>query len=259
MDYQKIIENDFYVNPTLTGFGTLPPFLDYYISKMKVVQYNGKRPSWIPSTEKMREFLMESHWGGEYKSRSLSWVIGHNGTPLSQDSIQIDHIMTWEEIGKKLLYEYNGINAQRTPFRQLTTLPHSDGKLKKGIDYIDDPDVLKVFGPDVLYRFTNIAAIKYFHTIENLRPLPGSINSKRNNTNLTDKDLNIVHPKDINIHLLRKLAELSASVEEYTTQVVQLTQTYSDPREREIHIQMFLEKTDEIISHLYDVNRSEFI
>lgn len=259
MDYEKAIKNEFYVNPTLTSYGTLPPFLEELLSTMTVKPFNGVRPSWLPSTEYVREYLMKNHWGGDYKSRSLMWVIAHNGSPLSEDSIQIDHIIPWENIKEKLLYQYNGKNAGGTAFNQLTTLPLADGKLIKGVDYIDYPDTLPVVGPDVHYCFTNIAAIKYFHTIENLRPLPGSINSRRNNSSLTDEDLNIVHPKYINYDLLKKLAELSASVEEYTTQVVQLVQTYEDPNEREIHIETFIEKTDEIISHLYDINRSEFL
>lgn len=258
MDYKKIIQNRFYVDPTLTAFGTIPPFLTEYLSRMKIKPYTGERPNWVPSTETVREYLMEHYWGGEYKSRSLEWVIGHNGTPLSKDSIQIDHIVTWEEISEKLLYQYNGKNANGTPYAQLTTLPHLDGKLIKGVDYIDDPDALEIWGPDVKYLFTNIAAIKYFHTIENLRPLPGSINSRRNNRNLTDADLKIVHPQNINFDLLRKLAEFAAAVEEYTTQVVQLTETYTDLNEREIHSMYFIEKTDEIISHLSDINRTEF-
>jgi hypothetical protein len=164
-----------------------------------------------------------------------------------------------KNIKEKLQYQYNGENAAGTVFNQLTTLPHADGKLIKGVDYIDHPDTLAVVGPDVHYCFTNIAAIKYFHTIENLRPLPGSINSRRNNSNLTDENLNIVHPKYINYELLKKLAGLSASVEEYTTQVVQLVQMFEDPNERKIHIETFIQKTDEIISHLNDINRSEFI
>lgn len=258
MDYTKIIENEFYVNPTVTCYGTLPSFLEQHLSTIQVRPYSGERPNWLPSTEYVREYLMKKYWGGEYKSRSLMWVIGHNGSPLSQDSIQIDHIIPWDSIKKKLLYQYNGINARGTVFDHLTTLPLADGKLIKDIDFIDHPDTINVVGRDVHYCFTNIAAIKYFHTIENLRPLPGSINSRRNNINLTDQDLNIVHPKYINYDLLKKLAELSASVEEYTTQVVQLVQTYEDLNEREIHIETFIKKTDEIISHLYDINRREF-
>lgn len=259
MNYDKIILNEYYVNPTLTGYGTMPSFLNNYLSRIKIKPYAGERPMWIPSTESVREYLMQNYWGGNYKSRSLMWVIGHNGTPLSQDSLQIDHIVKWEEISEKLLYQYNGKNANRTPFAQLTTLPHYDNKLIKGIDFIDDPDTLEYWGPDVKYCFTNIAAIKYFHTIENLRPLPGSINSRRNNSTLTDQDLNIVHPRYLNIALMKVLAELSASIEEYTTQVVQLTQTYTDPNEQRIHIDSFIEKTHEITSFLYQINRSEFI
>ena len=259
MDYYKIIENDFYVNPTVTGYGTLPDFLEEFISKIKVKPYQGERPSWLPSTEKVRDYLMENYWGGNYKSRSLMWVVGHNGSPLSEDSIQIDHIIEWGKISEKLLYQYIGEKAYSTPFRQLTVLPHLDGKLIKGIDYIDDPDTIDTWGPDVKYLFTNIAAIKYFHTIENLRPLPGSINSKRNNSNLEDEDLNIVHPRYINNDLMQKLAELAASVEEYTTQVVQLVQTYEDQNDREMFINKFIDKTDEVISHLYDINSTEFL
>lgn len=258
MDYENIIKNEFYVNPTQTSYGTLPSFLEEHLSKIKIRPYNGGRPNWLPSTEVVREHLMKNHWGGNYRSRSLMWVIGHNGSPLSQDSIQIDHIIDWNKIEDKLLYQYNGKNSGGTIFNQLTTLPHADGKLVKGVDYIDHPDTVDIVGPDVHYCFTNIAAIKYFHTVENLRPLPGSINSRRNNLNLTDDNLKIVHPKYINYDLMRKLAELSASVEEYTTQVVQLVQTYENPNERKIHIETFIDKTDEIISHLYDINRSEF-
>jgi len=239
MNYNKIISNGFYVDPTSTGYGTLPSILNEHICTIKVKPYAGERPNWIPSTEDIREYLMKNYWGGDYKSRSLIWVIGHNGTPLSQDSIQIDHIVKWEEISKKLLYQYNGKNASGTPFTQLTTLPHSDNKLKKGIDYIDDPDTLETWGPDVKYCFTNIAAIKYFHTIENLRPLPGSINSRRNNLNITDEDLKIVNPANLDPNLMKELAKLSASVEEYTTQVVQLTQTYTDLDEQKIILKIY--------------------
>jgi len=260
MDYEEIIKNGFYVDPVSTSYGTIPKYVEEYLSKSKieVKPYEGVRPNWIGGAAEMRDNLMREYWGGEYMSRSLQWVIGHNGTPLSEDSIQIDHIVKWDEISEKLLYQYNGKNAKGTQFQQLITLPHIDGKLIKGIDFIDDPDVINVFGPDVLYRFTNIAAIKYFHTIENLRPLPGSINSRRNNTNLDDEDLGIIPPKDIDFELMNKLAELSASIEEYTTQVVQNFKLLENSSERTIYREQFKNKTEEIISHLRDVNRTEF-
>lgn len=258
MDYTQLEKDGYFVDPTSTGYGSLPTCLTECLSSMKVRPYAGERPMWMPSTEKVREYLMHHCWGGNYKSRSKVWVIGHNGSPLSEDSIQIDHIIPWESIKEKLLYTYCGKNAWKTPFTQLVMLPHPDGKLIKGIDYIDDPEIVPIWGEDVLYKFTNIAAIKYFHTIENLRPLPGSINSRRNNVNRTDPDLRIVHPTNIDIPLMTKLSELAASVEEYIAQVVHLTESYTDPHDRSIHIDTFMEKTNELISHLYDVNRSEF-
>lgn len=258
-DYEDIVRNEFYVNPLLTGYGTLPIFLEEYTSRMVIRRYNGERPTWIPSTEAIREYLMKKHWGYNYQSRSLMWIIGHNGSPLSEDSIQIDHIVKWSEISEKLLYEYCGPKAVGTRFAQLAALPHADGRLIKGIDYIDDPDVLAVLGEDVLYRFTNVGAIKYFHTIENLRPLPGSINSRRNNSQLSDDDLRIVHPTNIDFELMRKLAELSASTEEYISQIVHLTGTYTDKNEREIHVEQFIEKTSELINYISNVNRTEFL
>ncbi len=258
-DYNEIIRNRYFVDPTFSGYGTIPSFVEARTSKMAVKPYDGGRPDWEPSTEDIREYLMANYWGREYASRSLKWIIGHNGSPLSEDSIQIDHIVKWKEIEEKLLYQYNGKNAKGTPFDELTTLPHPDGKLIKGIDYIDDPDILSAFGEDVLYRFTNVGAIRYFHTIENLRPLPGSINSRRNNSKLSDSDLKIIHPLNISQNLMRKLAELSAKVEEYTSQVVHLTGTFDDNNERHIHIEMFIEKTDELISHLSEVNKTEFL
>lgn len=258
MNYKEIVNNDFFVNPTLTSYGTLPRFLERFTKSIKVKPYAGERPNWLPSTDCIRKYLMKNYWGGNYKSRSLMWVIGHNGSPLSADSIQIDHIIEWETIRKKLLYQYNGKNANGTPFAHLNSLPHSDGKLIKGIDYIDHPEISKAYGPDVLYCFTNIAAIKYFHTIENLRPLPGSINSRRNNSQLMDEDLSIINPQYINYDLMKKLAELSASVEEYTSQIVHQVQTYDEIHEREIFVEQSIERVNELISYIDDVNRTDF-
>lgn len=258
IDFKEAMKYEFYANPTITAYGTLPPFLKDKISGTKPEIYNGFRPIWYPNTEAMRLFLMEEVWGVNFMSRSLKWVIGHNGSPLSEDSIQIDHIMKWESISNHLMSDYSGKNAPGTPWSFRTPLPEPE-KLIKGIDYIDNPVVLDQFGEDVLYKFTNIAAIKYFHTIENLRPLPGSINAKRNNENKTDKELGILHPARINFDLMCKLSELSAKCEEYISQVVHEVDDNPDEDYRNTLAEKFAEKTDELIGSIDQNMRGLFI
>lgn len=258
MDSESIKDNDYYANPSRTGYGTLPPFVSAILAKRTPKPFDGTRPQWLPSTKKMREYLMSRYWSGNYQSRSGMWVIGHDGVPLSGDSVQIDHIFKWEEIREKLLYQYMGKNAGGSPFNQLITLPHDDGVLIKGIDYIDDPEILPIWGEDVLYKFTDIGAIKYFHTIENLRPLSGSINSRRNNERYEDSDLSIIEPGRIDPRLANKLSQLAASVEEFINQAHQLVASHSGTRDGDLYAEKYGEITDNIISVIHQVNMQEF-
>jgi len=259
IDYKKAKEYEFYVNPTLTSYGTLPPFLAKSISRIKPFAYTGGRPRWYPNAESVRRYLMEEIWGMDSRSRSLKWVIGHNGSPLSEDSIQIDHIIKWQFISEKLRNCYAGKNAVGSPWEFRTQLPISDNKLIKGIDYIDEPYISARHGKDILYQFTNIAAIKYFHTIENLRPLPGSLNARRNSEHKTDEDLGILYPERIDIELMNKLAELSAKCEEYISQVVHELNTSSDEYYRKTLADKFIDITDNVISSIESESDGLFI
>lgn len=258
MDFELIKENEYYVNPSRTGYGTLPPFLDAILARRTAKPFDGTRPTWLPSTEKMREYLMSRHWAGDYQSRSGMWVIGHDGIPLSGNSVQIDHIIKWEEISKQLLLQYSGEKAAGTPFGHLTKLPLEDGILIKGVDCIEDPEIEYHWGKDVLYKYTNIGAIKYFHTIENLRPLSGSINSRRNNERYDDSDLSIVDPGSVDPQLANKLSQLSALVEEFSQQAYQIVARHSGTRDGDLYAKKYIELTEGIMAVIHQTNMQEF-
>ncbi len=254
--------DDFYesnynnVDPVRTSYGTLPLFLNEYLSKVKPKPYKGGRPGWLPNAERVRNYLFQNHFNSDYTSRSGPMVIGHDGSLLSLKTAQVDHIIPWNKIQERLLYEFRGEKADGTVWACVSRLPLEDGKLKKGVDYVDDPIVLDQYGEDVLYRFTNVGATKYFHTIENLRPVSGSTNSKRNNR--TDASLGIIPCEFINPDLNKKLSRLSASVNEYVQQVVSLMQEYETDEERSIHVDVFIEETDNLIRSMEDANRYLF-
>jgi hypothetical protein len=259
MNFKLIKENDYYVNPTRTGYGTLPPFLLGILERKQVKPFDGIRPDWLPNTKRMREYLIDRYWGGDYQSRSRRWVMAHDGTPLSVDSVQIDHITKWEDISKQLLLMYSGERASGTPFGHLTRLPQEDGVLIKGVDYIDDPEILYQWGEDVLYKFTNIGALKYFHTIENLRPLSGSTNSQRNNKKYKDSDLSIAELGSIDPKLSNKLSQLSASVEEFSKQAYHEVASHSETEDSDLYAEKYIQLADQIISVISQINRSEFL
>ena len=258
MDFDLIRENDYYVNPSRTGYGTLPPFLHSILARRVAKPFTGIRPNWLPSTEKMRKYLMSRHWGGDYQSRSGMWVIGHDGTPLSENSVQIDHIMKWDDISKQLKLSYSGEKAVGTPFGHLMRLPLEDGILIKGVDYVENPEIVQHWGSDVLYNFTDIGAIKYFHTIENLRPLSGSINSRRNNNKSEDSDLLIVDPGSVDPHLTNKLSQLSALVEEFTRQAYHTVAKHSGMQDGDMYAKKYIELTEGLMSVIYQTNIQEF-
>ena len=255
-----LISNNYYADPTLGPFGSLPPNLAYNVNKLKVKIYeNDFNPNWYPSTKVIRDYLLKKCWGGAYQSRSKTWVIGHDGIPLSEDSIQIDHIFDWKYIKEKLLYQYSGVNAIHYSRIQLTPFPNHDGKMIKGIDYVDDPGALVLYGEDAIYRYTNIAAIKYYHVLENLRPLSGSINSRRNNINVTDAELGIIPINRINIDLMEKLAELVAAAEEYIKQAATHVSDIEDEEERLRHSDYYIDDVQTLIDSMLNENRSKFI
>jgi hypothetical protein len=98
MEYKEFIENDYFANPNSTDYGTIPKYLEDDLDEIPIIPFDGTRPKWHTSTAKMREYLMHKYWGGNYQSRSKMWVISHDGSPLPEHAIQIDHIFPWNKI-----------------------------------------------------------------------------------------------------------------------------------------------------------------